>query len=113
MPAAVPAMPPMVIDPHAAGAFGAAIVSGLLILQWAHRRKPFILAWAAGWLIIAPELLLLSQPIANPILARTVVGISQLFSICSALLFLWSADLYRQTRYLQWRPMRWLLAVAA
>ena len=40
--------PPIVIDPRTAGAVGTAIVCGLLLLQYAHRRKPFILAWAAG-----------------------------------------------------------------
>jgi diguanylate cyclase (GGDEF)-like protein len=106
-------MTPLVVDPRVAGAFGAAIVSGLLLLQWAHRRKPFILAWAAGWLLIAPELLILSQPIANAALARTIVGLSQLLGICSAALFLWSADLYRQTRYLHRVPWKWALLVVA
>jgi len=94
-------MAPLVLDPRVAGAFGAAIVSGLLILQWAHRRKPFILVWAAGWLLIAPELLILSVPVSSPALQHSIVGISQFLGVCGSLLFLWSADLYRQTRYVR------------
>jgi diguanylate cyclase (GGDEF)-like protein len=108
-----PNLPPLVVDPRVAGAFGAAIVSGLLVLQWAHRRKPFILVWAAGWLLIVPELLVLSLHSGTPALQHSIVGISQFLGVCSALLFLWSADLYRQTQYLRPSMLKGLLGVAA
>ena len=38
---------------------------GLLLLQYAHRRKPFILAWAAGWLMLTPAYLVLSPAYAS------------------------------------------------
>jgi diguanylate cyclase (GGDEF)-like protein len=102
-------MAPIVVDPRTAGAFGAAIVCGLLLLQYAHRRKPFILAWAAGWLLIAPAFLILSPAYTSESVSRAAVGLSQFLRICSAILFLWSADLYRQTRYLRSRSVRLLI----
>jgi diguanylate cyclase (GGDEF)-like protein len=102
---------PLIVDPRVAGAFGAAIVSGLLVLQWAHRRKPFILVWAAGWLLVAPELLILSVPVSRPAVQHSIVGISQFLGVCGSLLFLWSADLYRQTQYLRPRMLKALAAV--
>jgi diguanylate cyclase (GGDEF)-like protein len=76
------------------------MVCGLLLLQYAHRRKPFILAWAAGWLILTPAYLVLSPAYASPRIINLTVGVSQFLRICSALFFLWSADLYRQTNLL-------------
>jgi diguanylate cyclase (GGDEF)-like protein len=100
-----PIPPPIVFDPRTAGAAGAAIVCALLLLQYAHRRKPFILAWAAGWLMITPAFLVISPQYTNARVADAAVGLSQLLRICSGLLFLWSADLYRHTQYV--RPL-WL-----
>jgi predicted signal transduction protein with EAL and GGDEF domain len=51
----------ILINPRRAAAFGAIIISGLLLLQYAHRRKPFILTWALGWLLIAPAMLLVAR----------------------------------------------------
>jgi hypothetical protein len=104
--------PPIVIDPRTAGAVGTAIVCGLLLLQYAHRRKPFILAWATGWLILTPAFLVISPTYTNARLAQSAVGLSQFLRICSGLLFLWSADLYRQTRYVQQKWLKILIAMA-
>jgi diguanylate cyclase (GGDEF)-like protein len=104
----VPSPPTVPISPRRAAAFGAAIVSGLLLLQYAHRRKPFILVWAAGWLLIAPQMLLIARGYDSIHVARLGVGLSQLLGVCTAALFFWSADLYRQTRYVRfslWKPL--------
>jgi diguanylate cyclase (GGDEF)-like protein len=93
-----------------AGAIGAAIVCALLLLQYAHRRKPFILVWAAGWLLVAPAFLIVSPAYTSPRIITTTVGLSQFIRICSVFLFLWSADLFRQTRYLR---ASWLKGLAA
>ena len=85
---------------------------GLLLLQYAHRRKPFILAWAAGWLMLTPAYLVLSPVYANTWLTNAAVGLSQFLRIGSAIIFVWSADLYRQSGYLKSRWLR-LLAPAA
>ena len=97
------------INTRHAAAFGAAIVTVLLLLQYAHRRKPFILVWAGGWLLIAPTMLLLARGYENALVARGAVGLSQFLNVGTAALFFWSGDLYRQTRLV--RPK--LLNVAA
>ena len=105
-------MSSVLINPRRALAFGAAVVSGLLLLQYAHRRRPFILMWAAGWLLIAPAMLLVAGSYDNVTVGRVPAGLSQFLGICTAILFLWSADLFRQTGFV--RPNRLkLLTVAA
>ena len=94
----------ILINPRRAFAFGAAIVCGLFLLQYLHRRKPFILLWAAGWLLIAPAMLAVSGGYANASLGRVAVGFSQFLGVCTATLFLSSVDIFRQTRFV--RPER-------
>ncbi|MBI3399987.1 MAG: diguanylate cyclase [Acidobacteria bacterium] len=109
----MPSPPTVPISPRRAAAFGAAIVAGLLLLQYAHRRRPFILVWAAGWLLITPQMLLIARGYDSIIVARLGVGLSQLLGIMTATLFFWSADLYRQTRYVRlvhWKPLAGLSA---
>ena len=77
------------------------MVCGLLLLQYAHRRKTYILAWAAGWLILTPAYLVLSPAYASVRLTGAMVGLSQFLRILSAICFLWSADLFRQTGFLK------------
>jgi len=94
-------------------AFGAAIVCALLLLQYAHRRKTFILFWAAGWLAIAPESLVISRSYETAIATNVANGVSQLLGICTSLLFLWSGDLYRQSGFVQPSRLRILLPLTA
>jgi diguanylate cyclase (GGDEF)-like protein len=108
-----PDPPSVLINPRRATALGAALVCGLLLLQYAHRRKPFILLWALGWLLIAPAMLLVARGYVNEYVARAAVGLSQLLGVCTATLFLWSADHFRQTGVVQPRRLRWLIAFAA
>jgi diguanylate cyclase (GGDEF)-like protein len=110
---AVPTPPSVPISPHRSAAFGAAIVAGLLLLQYAHRRKPFILVWASGWLLIAPAMLLTGRGYDSATAAQFAVGLSQFLGICTATLFFWSADLYRQTRFVRPARLRALLLTAA
>jgi diguanylate cyclase (GGDEF)-like protein len=105
--------PPLILDPRLAGAVGAAIVCALLLLQYAHRHKPFILAWAAGWLLLAPAFLVVSPDGGNDRLSWMAVGLSQFIRVCSVVLFLWSADLFRQTRVLRASWMKALGGFAA
>jgi hypothetical protein len=91
----------MPVSPRRAAAFGAAIVSVLLLLQYAHRRKAFILLWASGWLLITPAMLLIAREYDSVHAARVAVGLSEFLSVSTATLFLWSGDLYRQTGYVK------------
>jgi diguanylate cyclase (GGDEF)-like protein len=109
---AVPSPPSIPISPRRSAAFGAVIVAGLLVLQYAHRRKAFILLWAAGWLLIAPAMLLIARGYDSRIAGNFAVGLSQFLGICTATLFFWSADLYRQTRLVRPARLRLLIAVA-
>jgi diguanylate cyclase (GGDEF)-like protein len=57
--------------------------------------------------------LMLAQPYSPPALQNLAIGVSQLLRIGTGLLFFWSADLYRQTRYVRMIPWRWAAGVAA
>jgi diguanylate cyclase (GGDEF)-like protein len=85
----------------------------LLLLQYAHRRKPFILIWAAAALLLAPTTLLSASSYSTPMAERTAAGLSQLCRVGTAALFVWSADLFRQTNYVATRRLRPLLGVVA
>ena len=80
----VPTPPNIPIGPRRAAAFGATIVTGLLALQYAHRRKPFILLWVAGWGLIVPMMLLLARSYESVTASRAAVGAAQfLGATCS------------------------------
>ena len=110
---AVPTPPSVPISPSRSAAFGAVIVAGLLFLQHAHRRKPFILLWALGWLLIAPAMLLIARGYETGMAAHFALGLSQFLGVCTATLFFWSADLYRQTRFVRPGRLRILIVVGA
>ena len=110
---AVPTPPSVPISPRRTAAFGAAIVAGLLLLQYAHRRKAFILLWASGWLLIAPAMLLIARGYESGLAARFAVGLSQFLGICTATLFFWSADVFRQTRFVRPERLRVLIVIGA
>lgn len=103
----------VLIDPRHGFAFGAALASGLLLLQYAHRRKPFILLWAAGWLLIVPTQLLDSQSFSNPLVQRAVAGLGQLLRIGTAALFFWSVVVFRNTQFAVPGGIKLLAAAAA
>jgi len=89
----------VLINPQHAFAFGAALASGLLLLQYAHRRKHFILLWAAGWLLMVPTELLSAQRWASPMVERGATGLSQLLRLGTAVTFLWAAGVFRRTAF--------------
>jgi diguanylate cyclase (GGDEF)-like protein len=86
----------VLINPRHAFAFGAAIATSLLLLQYAHRRKPFILYWTAGWLLIVPTQLLDAAVWTNWLVAREAAGLAQLCRLGTALMFFWSIALFRR-----------------
>jgi len=55
--------------------------------------------------------LVLAQPYSSPIAGGLALGVSQLLRVVTGVLFLWSGDLYRQTRFVQ--PARWRWAAVA
>jgi diguanylate cyclase (GGDEF)-like protein len=108
-----PSPPDISLNPLRTAAFGAAIIGVLLVLQYAHRRKAFILLWAAGWLLIVPAMLLVARGYATETAALIALGVSQFLGVCTATLFFWSADHYRQTRFVRPRRLRALIGVGA
>jgi diguanylate cyclase (GGDEF)-like protein len=96
-----------------AAAFGAAIICALLLLQYAHLRRQFILLWAAGWLLIAPSMLLQAQHYSTAWIAHTASGFAEFLAICTATLYLASADVFRQTGYVQAARLKWLIPIGA
>src|SRR4029077_17577078 len=104
---------PVPISPRRSAAFGALVVAGLLLLQYAHRRKLFILIWAGGWLLIAPAMLLIARGYDSAYIGNGAIGLSQLLGVCTAATFFWSADVYRQTAFVKRVPLQLLALVAA
>ena len=82
------------------------------MLQYAHRRQAFILLWAAGWLTIVPAMLLMGRSYRNPSVGLGVLGFCQFLGVCAATLFLWSADAFRQTGYVQPKRLKLLIPAA-
>ena len=104
---------PINVDPRVISAVAAAIVCLLLLLQYAHRRAPFILLWAAGWLLIVPTLLVVARSYDSPAVGRAAVGLSQFLELCTATLYFWSGDVYRQTGYTTRRAVNALAGAAS
>lgn len=84
------------LNPRAAAAFGALVLATLLVGLFAYRRRTYILQWASGWLFEAIALALLSREWPVLLLGRVVVGVAELCNVGAALLFLLSADNFRQ-----------------
>ena len=103
----------VLINPRHALAYGAALASALLLLQSAHRRKPYILLWAAGWLLMVPTELLSAERWAGPLIERGATGLAQLLRIGTAAMFLWAAGVFRRTRFVLPGGLKALLAAAA
>jgi diguanylate cyclase (GGDEF)-like protein len=89
----------VLINPRHAFAFGAAIASGLLLLQYAHRRKPFILIWTVGWLLIVPTQLLDATGWSHWLVARAAAGQAQLCRLGTAVMFFWSVAVFRRADF--------------
>jgi diguanylate cyclase (GGDEF)-like protein len=103
----------VLINPRQAFAFAAAIATGLLLLQYAHRRKPFILLWTAGWLLIIPTQLLDSAAWSNWLVARGAAGLAQLCRLGTALMFFWSAAVFRRPDFTLPKARNYLIAAGA
>jgi hypothetical protein len=65
-----------------------------------------------GWLVLAPAFLITTTAPHSARFSAFAIGVSQLLRICSALLFVWSAELYRQSSYLRGRWLKSLAAVS-
>jgi diguanylate cyclase (GGDEF)-like protein len=62
--------------------------------------------------MMTPAFLVVSPIYSSARVAQTAAGVSQLLRVCSVLLFLWSGDLYRQSRYVRPERLKPLVAIA-
>jgi diguanylate cyclase (GGDEF)-like protein len=62
--------------------------------------------------MLTPAYLVLSPAYSSILITNAAVGVSQLLRICSAIIFFWSADLYRQTGLLKPQGLKVLAPTA-
>jgi diguanylate cyclase (GGDEF)-like protein len=99
------------VNPRGAAAFAALILATLLVGLFVYRRRTYILQWSSGWLLVAVSLALLSREWTSLAAGRAVVGIAQLLNVAAALVFVLSADSFRQKPRFGWRAGWYLLPV--
>ncbi len=87
-------------------------LAALLLLLYAYRRRPYILEWAIGWGFFAAALFLVSREPAGSLVARLLTGVAQFLLVCGSLLFVVSADDFRQRPRRRARYLVWLLPLA-
>lgn len=90
----------------------ALVLAALLLLLYLYRRRPYILEWAIGWGFFAAALFLVSREPAASAVARLLTGVAQFLLICGSLLFVVSADDFRQRPRRRARYLVWLLPLA-
>jgi diguanylate cyclase (GGDEF)-like protein len=78
------------------GAIGGLVVSALLLLLYVYRRKTYILQWSGSWLLLAASRFLAIADFANEQVEASATGAAQFLAIASALVFVVSADSFRQ-----------------
>jgi diguanylate cyclase (GGDEF)-like protein len=97
----------MTINPRALAGAAELVLAMLLLVLFAYRRRPYVLAWAIGWALGAMALFVLARGYASDHAGRVAVGASKLLGILAGLAFVAGADTYRQTP----RLSRWHLLV--
>ena len=94
--------------PTAAAAFGCVVLSALFLLLYAYRRRPYILQWTYGWLVLAISQMLIALEYPSPPIELAMLGLSQFFGIVAILLLILSADTYQKR---VWGGRRYLVAL--
>ena len=84
-----------VIDVRTLAGAATLLVAALLSLLYFYRRRPYILCWVAGWVLIGASRLLAAREFPGERMSLTAYGLSQCLAIVGALVFVLSADAYR------------------
>ncbi len=87
-------------------------LAALLLLLYVYRRRSYILEWAGGWLFLATALYVVSHQPSSDLVARLLTGAAEFLFMCSGLLFVVSADNFRQRPRVRARDLAWLLPFA-
>jgi diguanylate cyclase (GGDEF)-like protein len=102
----------LLVNPRGAAAFAALILATLLVGLFAYRRRPYILQWSSGWLLVALSLALLAREWTWLAAGRSIVGVAQFLNLSAALVFVLSADSVRQRPRFDLRDLWYVLPVA-
>ena len=84
-----------VIDVRTLAGAATLLVAALLSLLYIYRRRPYILCWIAGWVLIGASRLLAAREFPGERMSLAAYGLSQFLAIVGALVFVLSADAYR------------------
>ncbi len=84
-----------VIDVRTLAGAATLLVAALLSLLYFYRRRPYILCWVAGWVLIGASRLLAAREFPGERMSLAAYGLSQFLAIVGALVFVLSADAYR------------------
>jgi len=85
-----------IVDLRWLGGIGALVLSALLLLLYAYRRRMFILEWVIAWVLLAGALFVVSREYGNARLDGVATGFSQFLIVCSSLAVVQSIDNFRQ-----------------
>ncbi|MBI2222417.1 MAG: GGDEF domain-containing protein [Acidobacteria bacterium] len=86
----------LTINPRGAAAVAALLLATLLAGLFVYRRRTYILQWSCAWGLIALSLALLAREWPSLAAGRAIVGLAQLLNLAAALVFVLSADSFRQ-----------------
>jgi diguanylate cyclase (GGDEF)-like protein len=83
------------IGPRDLAGAAALVISTLMLLVFLYRPRQFIALWTAGWAVTGLSLLLAGRDYGPAKLGWLLYGLSQFLGIIAALLFVISADAFR------------------
>jgi diguanylate cyclase (GGDEF)-like protein len=100
------------LDPRVLAGTTSLVVATLLFLLYFYRRRPFILYWIAGWVLLAASLFLALLHVGVAKLDAMAFGISQFLALIGSLAFVVAADAYHHRPHLRRTYALMLLPVA-
>jgi diguanylate cyclase (GGDEF)-like protein len=83
------------IGPRDLAGVAALVISTLMLLVFIYRPRQFIALWTAGWAVTGLSLVLAGREYGPAKLGWLVYGVSQFLGVIAALLFVISADAFR------------------
>ena len=101
---------PRAVNARLLAGVGACLITAFLLLIYAYRRRPYVLYWIAGWILMAVSMCLAAGRYDPLKLEYFVYGISQFCTITAAIAFVMGSDAYdAPPRMPRWYAMALLL----